>query len=325
MVQSLQGDLALVRASCAGDPAAGATLLRRLANVLWLTCRRLTRSEAEAREMLGEALAQISADSFLLLRGYDGRAPLETFSVLVCREVLAGRLLKLLDGDLNSAWSAFEAMFQADIHRLIKRRLPGMDREEVRREAYQEICLALIADDCRRLRAFRGRGAFGGFVLHMVDRLLIDYIRTFCGRRRVPTGRRQDPAAVAAPHAPRFVPLGEWSGAGDGLGADADPASPEEAMIAIEDGRLLAGAGQVLRDLARFLPHDERLYMQIALSSPTPRPAREIAKLMGRPVADVYRVREQLKRRLHDALQSHPAVREWRTAETSEQKIGRSV
>ena len=318
MVHSWQDDLTLVKASCGGDPASGAALMRRLADVLWLTCRRLTCSETEARETLAEALAQISADGFLLLRGYDGRARLETFCVLVCREVLAARLLKLLDGELTFAWGAFEAMFQADIHRLINRRLPGLEREEVRREAYQEICLALIADDCRRLRAFRGGGAFGGFVLHTVDRLLIDYIRSFSGRRRVPAGQRQRPAAAAAPRASRFVPLEQWLEADDGRGAEPDPTSPEQALIANEEDRLLSDAGQVLRDLGRSLPDEERVYLQIALSSPTPRPAREIARLMGRPVTDVYRVREQLKRRLHDALQSHPAIRKWRTAEASE-------
>lgn len=170
MIQLRLDDVERVHAASAGDPGSGGALVQRVANTMWPVCRRLTRGEAEAREARSEMLAQISADNFLMLRGYAGRVRLETSLGLICREILAQRLLRLLQDDRAAAWGAFEAMFQSDIDRLIQRRLPGMNREELRAEAYQEIRVALIAEDCRRLRAYRGGGAFGGFVLHMVDR-----------------------------------------------------------------------------------------------------------------------------------------------------------
>jgi RNA polymerase primary sigma factor len=282
-------------------------------------CRELTRTESEAKEALATVLGDVGARSFERLRAFDGRARLATFLVLACREILCERLLRLLKEDLSAAWGGFEAMFRADILRLIKRRLPGVDRDDLRQEAYQEISLALIADDGRRLRAYRGGGAFGGFVLHMTDRLLIDYIRTFSKRRRARSASPESPGAEAAPRRPRLVSLEELPGAADQLPDNSGGLnSPEEALIEAENERLAADAGQVLRDLARSLPAEEELYLEIVLSAALPRPAREIARLMGRPVQEVYRVREQVKRKLHEAVRAHPAVRKWRMADGAE-------
>jgi len=318
-VTERQDDLELVHAACAGDPGSGTALMRSVADAVWPICRRVTRTEVEAREALAAVLAQVGARRFERLRAFDGRARLATFLVLTCREILSERLLRLLNEDLDAGWSGFESMFQADIHRLIKRRLPGADREDLRQEAYQEISLALIADDGRRLRAFQGRGAFGGFVLHMADRLLIDYIRTFSKRQRA---RRAPPGSTGGetvPRRSRLVSLEALPGAADQLPDIAGGHnSPEEALIDAENERLAADAGKVLRELARSLPAEEALYLQIVLGSALPRPAREIARLMGRPVQEVYRVREQVKRKLEETVRAHPAVRTWRMAETGE-------
>jgi RNA polymerase primary sigma factor len=61
----------------------------------------------------------------------------------------------------------------------------------LRRDLYQDVCLALVENDYHRLKAYKGSGSFGGFVLQTVDRLLIDLIRKFVPRRRLP-------AAIAA-------------------------------------------------------------------------------------------------------------------------------
>jgi DNA-directed RNA polymerase specialized sigma24 family protein len=322
MVRSVterQDDLTLVRAACAGDPGSGAALVRRVADAVWPICRHLTRTEHEAKEALATVLDQVAAGSFERLHVYDGRARLASFLVLICREILCERLLRRLNEDFAAGWSGFEAMFQTDIQRLIKRRLPGADREHLRQDAYQEISLALIADDARRLRAYRRAGAFGGFVLHIADRLLIDYIRTFSKRRRARPVSPDSFCGETPPTTPRLISLEQRPGAADQVSdcsAGANP--PEEALIEAESERLAADAGRVLRDLARSLPAEDALYLQIVLSAAVPRPAREIARLMGRPVQEVYRVRQQVKRKLQEAVRAHPAVRKWRTAEIGE-------
>jgi RNA polymerase primary sigma factor len=77
-------------------------------------------------------------------------------------------------------------LFGADLQRLIHRRLPGTERDDARKEAYQSISLAFIESDYRRLKAYNGSGSFAGFVLRSADRLLVDFIRSFAARRRLP-------------------------------------------------------------------------------------------------------------------------------------------
>lgn len=77
-------------------------------------------------------------------------------------------------------------MFGADLQRLIHKRLPGEEHDDTRKEAYQSISLALIESDYRRLKSYNGSGSFAGFVLRTADRLLVDFIRSFAARRRLP-------------------------------------------------------------------------------------------------------------------------------------------
>ena len=188
------GDHKLVRAVLAGDPAAAARFLRAIADTVWSACRRLTRDELEARDAYAAVCAGLQADGFKRLRPYDGRSRLTTFVALVSRDLLAQRLQRLFYEDAQRGWRAFEGFFQADMSRLIQRRLPGQSHDETRRDAYQEICVALIADDYRRLKAYNGSGSFSGFVLHVVDRLLVDFIRSFSMRRRAPAAIARLPA-----------------------------------------------------------------------------------------------------------------------------------
>src|SRR5580704_9041814 len=176
----------LVRAVLAGDAVAAERFLRAIADAVWSSCRRLTRDEGEARAAFTAVLAALRADGFRRLAAYDGRSRLTTFIELFARDQLAQRLLNLLREDAARGWRAFEGFFQVDMRRIIQRRLPGVGNDDVRRDAYQEICLALVADDYRRLKAYAGAGSFTGFVLHTIDRVLVDFIRTFSKRRRMP-------------------------------------------------------------------------------------------------------------------------------------------
>jgi RNA polymerase primary sigma factor len=361
-------DLTLVRAVLAGDAKASERLLRRVADTVWTACRVLTRDEADARDAFAMAAAGLREDGFRRLRPYDGRCRIETFVTLITRDLLAQRMLRLFQEDAHRGWAAFEAAFQADIRRLIQRRLPGQAQEETRRDAYQEVCVALIDDDYRRLRAYGGIGSFTGFVLHMVDRLLIDFIRSFSARRRAPAAIKRlaaldqevfklvhwegmapeidglvlalarrlrpvpDAAEIAAAlarvqrslpagyrataEAPvRITSLAEAPELGeDGVTGGPAVPSPEDTAIDREGERLLELAAAVVRDVAATLPEADRLYLRIALSSAEPLPAREVARLMQRPVEDIYKLKQRVLKRLKDALGDHEAVKNWRAS-----------
>jgi hypothetical protein len=70
---------------------------------------------------------------------------------------------------------------------MILRMLPGSDQEQNRDDAYQSVCEALLKNDLQRLRAYSGRGSPSGFILHVMENLIIDYVRTIVPRRRLPT------------------------------------------------------------------------------------------------------------------------------------------
>jgi RNA polymerase primary sigma factor len=142
--------------------------------------------DSEARAVFSSTLAALQADNFAELRAYDGRGRLESFVAVRVRDILAQRLPHLFRQDPPAGWTAFQRCFAADIERLIRRRLPGRHHGDLRRDAYQDLCLALIDNDYRRIKAYSGSGSFAGFVLHAVDRLLVDFLRGLGSRRRLP-------------------------------------------------------------------------------------------------------------------------------------------
>jgi len=362
------GDRALLRAVLGGDQTAAEQLLRAVADTIWTACRSLTGTEAAAREAFIAVNAALQEDAFHRLRSYDGRCRINTFVALVARDILAQRLLQLLREESNLGWSAFERFFEADIRRLILRRLPGKSCEDTRTDGYQEVCIALIENDYRRLKAYNGEGSFTGFVLHTVDRLIIDFIRSFSGRRRAPAAIERLPAleqeifklvyweAVArqaealtpqlarrlasrptseeigaalervrrdtppgygssAPGPARMVSLSETPDAIDKSSIDGPIVqSPEDIVLEQERENLLGSAAKALREVAEALPATERLYLQIALGGPEPLPARDVARLMQRPVEEIHRLRPRVLKLLKDALESRGEIKTWRAS-----------
>ena len=175
-----------IEALTGGDPSLAALFLKEIAPTVWTACSLLTGGDAEAREAFLEIIAKLRANNFALLTQYTGRGTLETFVALTVRDLLAQRMLQLLQADRQKGWHAFEGLFETDLLRLIHRRLPGAEHEDARREAYQSICLALVDCDYRRLKAYNGSGSFAGFVLRTADHLLIDLVRSTHARRRLP-------------------------------------------------------------------------------------------------------------------------------------------
>ena len=182
----LDPDKALLAAAWRGGPEAVEALLRSLADLVWTACRRVTRDDADAQAAFREVMAAIAANGFARLKDYDGRARVRVYVALVVRDLLLERAIKLLVLDAARGWGAFEAFFGADIRRMIERSLPGSAHRQNREDAYQAVCEALLKNDLRRLRAYSGRGSPSGFVLQIVENLVVDFVRTIMPRRRIP-------------------------------------------------------------------------------------------------------------------------------------------
>jgi RNA polymerase primary sigma factor len=88
--------------------------------------------------------------------------------------------------------------------------------------------------------------------------------------------------------------------------------TPEDAVIAHEDEVTLEQASGALRAAVARLPQDIRLYLQYVMAGDRDLPPRDIAKLMARPVTDIYRLRQQAERLLRQALSEDAAVKNLR-------------
>jgi DNA-directed RNA polymerase specialized sigma24 family protein len=112
---------------------------------------------------------------------------------------------------------------------------------------------------------------------------------------------------------PRLVALPGSTGerSGDGELPDDRP-TPEDAVIASEDEATLEQATGALKAAIARLPQEIRLYLQYVMSGDGQLPARDIAKLMARPVTEIYRLRQQAERLLRQALSENSAVKNLR-------------
>jgi RNA polymerase sigma factor (sigma-70 family) len=238
-------------------------------------------------------MAALTANRCARLGAYSGKGTLDTFVALSVRELLVERMLRLLQSDAKQAWQAFERLFESDIQRLIRKRFPGSG-EDVHHDMYQDVCIALIEDDYRRLKAYGGSGSFAGFVLRTVDHLLIDFVRSVVGRRSA------RPKCVSADHIEEV--------------ACANGLSPEEHVIEADENHRLAAAVEALSEAMKTLPAAERLYLRIALGGSSTPPAREIARLMGRPVEDIYKLKQRVLQRLREIIADDSKIKTWRAS-----------
>ena len=295
-------------------------------------------------------VASLKADDYARLRGFDGRSRLTTYLSLVARDVLADQLAGQFSKMPHEAWERFSRYFETDIRSRIGRQLPSKLGRAGREDAYQEVCLKLIENDFRRIRSYGGRGSFTGYILTVVDRILIDLVRRETPRRRMPAaisrsapldqaiyaavvwegcpldadrlaaalrGRlAQDPtvadiaesvarlAGIArlerASPATEAISLDALLGEGGGLSiADSSP-TPEDRLLLFEEEQRRAALVAAVNAAAEKLPTDERLYLQIVFSANEPLPARGIARLMGCPVEEVYRLKQRTQKWLKE-------------------------
>jgi RNA polymerase primary sigma factor len=182
----LDPDKALLAAALRGAAGAAEDFCRSLADLVWSACSRVTRGGADAEAAFREVMAALAANGFSRLKDYDGRARVKVYVALVVRDLLLERAINLLVLDAPRGWQAFEAFFGPDMRRMIERALPGGSNRQNREDAYQAVCEALLRNDFQRLRAYSGRGSAAGFVLHTIENLVIDFVRTIVPRRRSP-------------------------------------------------------------------------------------------------------------------------------------------
>src|SRR6266542_1441427 len=322
-----QSELGLVAAVVSGDSGAAAHFLDIAGPTLWAVVQKLEGAGPDGQAAFLEIVAALKADGYARLKAFDGRGRLSTYLALVARELLSARLARRLIETPRDAWAAFERFFAADIRRRIAQRFP---REAAPRDdAYQDVCLKLVEDDFSRIRAYDGRGSFIGYVLTIVERILIDRMRRDAPRRRLPAavarlaaldqqiyiavvwescpadGRRLaavarlEPAAAAG--AGTVVPLDALAGT-DGLAiADHSP-DPEQHLLLAEEAKSRAELLEAVKLAAAGLPVDERCYLQAIFSATEPLPPREIARMLGCPVEEIYRLRQRACRRIEEIL-----------------------
>lgn len=284
-------DRALVAAALTGTPDAVRQFLSEISGTVWASCRALSGYEGEARDNFLETIAWLRASDFAAFKEYDGRSSLKTFTALVVREFYCRKLIGLFELDAARAWRMLQDFLEVDIRRLIRRHVRAPEAEEIRRDLYQGICLHLIEQNYRRIRAWSGKGSFSGFILRCAGNILRDEIR------RTIAPRRRGPAAVA-----RLEEIDPF--------AEAVEPSPEDIRIEAAAGEQLSAALRALTEAVQSLPEDERLYLSHVLTD-SPPPPRELARVMRRPVREIYALKQRVLSNLRKIISEDSAVKDW--------------
>ena len=81
-----------------------------------------------------------------------------------------------------------------------------------------------------------------------------------------------------------------------------------------QDEAQLAKAADVLARAIPALAGPDQLYLAIVLAHAETLPAREIARLMQRPVEDIYKMKQRILKRLRDLIAEDAAVKIWRAS-----------
>ena len=96
-------DLARLNAVRSSEPSHAARFIKEISGTVWSACRLLTASQPDARHAFAEVMKALSADRFARLAAYSGRSTLDTFVALTVRDLLAERMLRLLQSDRMKA------------------------------------------------------------------------------------------------------------------------------------------------------------------------------------------------------------------------------
>ena len=195
-------DQRLVAGVRAGEAACVIQFLALVEKAVWPTVVAVV-GEGQAFQSFPAITAALSENGFQRLAGYDGRSSLATYLFLLTRELLGEDIQRLLATDQNRAWRRFRGLFEKDIRRLIRKHFPRGEEDDL----FQEVEEKLVEKDYRRVRLYQGKGSFWGYILMVVDRLLLDMQRREAGRRRLPV----EIARSSKLHQLLFV-AGAWRG-----------------------------------------------------------------------------------------------------------------
>jgi RNA polymerase primary sigma factor len=225
-----ESELELVRGLTAGRTECVDAFARIAGASIWAAVVVIEGHGAAGEAAFRRVLEAFKADGFRLLETFDGRAELSVFLKLLARQVLLDDIAASFTAAPQRAWPRFERAFGRDIRKRVARRFPRAHSSHD--DLYQEVCLRLAEEDCRRLRDFDGRGRFETYVFVLVDRMLIDLMRKERSRRRLPVavaampaleqavfvevawnGAPADAARICAALAPRFDALSEFEAA----------------------------------------------------------------------------------------------------------------
>jgi len=188
----LDPDKALLAPPCAEPPGG-----RRLGA---LPCRSgldgvqpRDRGGADAQAAFREVMTGLAANGFSRLKDYDGRARVRVYVALVVRDLLLERALNLLVLDAARGWPAFEAFFGQDMRRMIERALPGTATGRTARTPTRRFARPAGQRSAAAARLFGARQPLR-FVLHIIENLVVDFVRTIIPRRRLPAAIERLPA-----------------------------------------------------------------------------------------------------------------------------------
>jgi RNA polymerase primary sigma factor len=95
---------------------------------------------------------------------------------------------------------------------------------------------------------------------------------------------------------------------------DKEQSTPEAQLVQSQEDAQLTAAIDVLTRAMETLPVAEQLYLTIALGSAQMPPSREIARLMQRPVEEIYKLKQSVLKRLRDLIVEDSAVKNWRAS-----------
>ena len=307
-------DLAMLRAVFAHAPDAWAQFVRQCQSDVYTACR-MAFPDNEAKDVFVQVMAQLRADDFALLRAFDGRATISAYLRLVLRDVLSARTARLLSQNPERGWRAFEHFFKRDLQRIIARLCVDLLRKDVPRRrlpaaiqrltaAEQEVFRQLYWESCPEHRL---AAALRACKVELADEAIAAAVAAV--RAALP----RDVGTADDNHRPRLVALPGSTDRRDGESdlPDERP-TPEDAVIAQQDEAALEQATGALKIAIARLPQDIRLYLQHVMSGDGDLAPRDIARLMARPVTDIYRLRQQADRMLRQALSENSAVKNLR-------------
>lgn len=189
-------DAVLLAAVRRGDAVAWEKFLRRWSPLLFVIVGRVFPGE-DARAAFIDVVRRLHANGCAALGDWKVSGSFETFLSFKIADLLADRLVLLLQSDGAIGWIAFESLYGAEIGRIAHTRArgAGMAADDAL-DLEQDLKLALMKDSAAPLRRFAGRGSFTGFVRIVVQHLAEDLVRARLGRQRDPEAvQRLDPLA----------------------------------------------------------------------------------------------------------------------------------